>query len=201
MRTCERLEPVYDLPPQESLQFYRGKISVATEDGDVIGEGAVHFDWHGGFRIEAKGDGARGHWPDSPLSIRLAESRKLTVWPVTSNIRRPIGRWEFWGHCDPQVHGDQQAPLAQVLFHVANCPRSTFGTPGEPPFRVRATSSRWELTLDVVDDYDDRVREVRLSRGGAVTHVGRLRRSDFAAFTWKEATAPLDGSYGVLGGV
>ena len=191
MESETRLKPIYDLLPDGPLKFYRGELLLVEGDPHPGGEGTITFDWHAGFRVDAAGGGAETFWSESSMRVQLPDGRELDVWPIDSRSRHPEGTWELHGHAQPQLHGDAEEPISAVHVHLANYPKSTFGSDGGPDHRTLAFAGDWELMIDAFEDYADREREVRLARTGAVTHVGRIRRSDGAQFTWEQASQPL----------
>jgi hypothetical protein len=187
----DRLEPIYDLLPDGPLELYRGELLLVEDDVRSPGEGSVRFDWHAGLRVDAAGGGAEAVWSSDSTKVRFPDARELDVWPIDSRSRHPEGTWELHGHAQPQLHGDPEQPITALYLHLANYPKSVFGSDGGPDHRTFAVAAGWELTIDAVEDYADREREVRLARTGAVTHVGRIRRADDGSFTWDQASQPL----------
>ena len=189
-----RLRPVHEIRPGEPVELYRGDATLELGDAELPGDAHVCFDWHGGLRVSVSGESSSIPWrfeDDDPLRLRISDSRWIEVSSLWSTSRFPGGAWEVEGRVLPVIHGDADEPLGSILVHIANFPRSTFGSDGVPEFRTVASDDEWQLALDVIDDYEPVARETRLSRGGATTHVGLIRRTDGRNFTWDEAAQSL----------
>lgn len=188
----ERIPPRYDVRPGKSLEIFAGEAVVRMDGLDVVGEVDVWFDWHAGLRIKAHGDSLSDSviFPEV-LEVVLPHDRAVPVESSSFTTRRPRGSWEMNGRAGPILLGDGSAVLQTVLFHAGNLPKATFGMPSQP-FRVLASCGTWDLSLDVLPDYNQRVMPLRLDKGGAVTHVGALTRSDGATFSWNDAQLALE---------
>jgi hypothetical protein len=64
--------------------------------------------------------------------------------------------------------------------------------------RVEMTGCGWHLTLDKRPDSDETLKVLKRRGGYAITHVGRLERSDSRTFDRTEALEMLDGLYWFL---
>ena len=195
MSSDVRLQPVFDIRPGGPVELYRGEAVLEAGDTELAGDAHVRFDWHGGLRASVSGESSSLAWrfeDDDPLRLRISDSRSVEVSSLWSTSRFPAGAWEVEGRVLPVIHGDTAVPLASVLVHVANFPRSSFGSDGVPKFRTVSSDDEWQLVLDVIDEYEPVAREARLSRGGAATHVGQIRRTDGRSFTWEDAAHPRE---------
>lgn len=190
--TEARIEPRYDMRPGRALEMFTGEAVVRMDGLDVVGEVDVWFDWHAGLRVHARGKGLT-EWvsPFPDIEVLLPDDRTVPVHSPSLTARHPIGSWELHGRAGNAIHGDASAPLQRVLFHASNYPRATFAS-RDLPFRTRALGEQWELTLDLVPDYQERVTVLRLDRGGAVTHAGALSRTDGSTFYWDDAQTVLE---------
>ncbi|MEX2374691.1 MAG: hypothetical protein WD942_03785 [Dehalococcoidia bacterium] len=181
-----------DLVPGQPADLFAGDAELLAGDPGVSVPVAasvrVWFDWHVGLRVEAVADDVpdRMLFDDGPVAVRLQAGR-FDVPGFSSRGRLGEGRVALSGALSRALVGDETALLDRVEFGLANMPTVSLFDDA-----LDVESNGWSVRIVKVDDYDDRVAEVRASGGGAVTHRAVLRRTDDEAFVWADASEVLD---------
>lgn len=115
---------------------------------------------------------------------------------------RRSGRASSSGHL-PRIFIGTKEGLHGVVFNLVNFSnyrgarsRRTNGA----SYRDRLTfeASPWRVTLDARRDLKETIEQLKVVRGYAFTHVGKLERIDRESFDWDEATDVLNGLFHFL---
>jgi hypothetical protein len=138
--------------------------------------------------------------PSVPGAVFNADSGRaiphgLGTWAPYARTSATIGtgrRSEARGYLpDGLVVG--RGPFNEITFHLVNFP-DYVGSPislGNADWvgRQRWTARGWSVVLDQVPNYTELKRQLRADRGFAVTHVGRVSRTDRTPVSARRALA------------
>lgn len=181
-------------PPAWDIET-NGEAEIFDGVGDVqIGEAAhrarirVWFSWESGVRVRAHGRGdVRPLWlPDHDVDVVIVTSDlpPFTASVLDSDVQVPDGPWSVDGSAiTDAVPTDSCAH--RVDFQVANF-TTTWGTRS---WALIDGEHRIELVPH--PNVRERTAELKLTRRGATTYLGRLTRADGEAMTWDEVTEIL----------
>jgi hypothetical protein len=100
------------------------------------------------------------------------------------------------GFCNNGIAFDKGDPLKFVKFHLVNFEEivDQLVQDDDGTFRMARSTVKfdgWTLTIETVRDYSVLEKSLKAKRGYAITHIGRLERSDGVAFATKEVSPVL----------
>ena len=186
------LTPIYRTSAvNEPVQLYEGLVEIEQSAKKCFGTGAVRFEWlpRPAVRFE--------------VTVSPVERRGLKLEPCRLHLE---GRkWHadaflqeisnLFGPADSAVAGvvnnfeiGRDQKVSHVMFHVANFTdylgRAVRNAEGRKCWRGRSVmeSKDWRITLDKIEMEKEELEELQAVGGFAITHVGKLERSDGKRF-------------------
>lgn len=194
-QNINRLSPTYDLRPGKVTELYEGPVTVTIGPHEGTGSGRVWFDWERAVRVSASGDGqiALAMIDDeADWSVSLPGVGEVAIEKLDSTATVPPGAWQLETIAVADG-GDFDAELTRVDFQLANFTVFLDGGVDGASWRLLLGDDRWHVTIDQVEDASERLKALRRSGGGAVTHAGRLEHPNGSPFAWSQATEILHG--------
>jgi hypothetical protein len=199
--------------PNESIRLYEGllkitqEITLEQEDGSKetkelieCGNGFVEFTWFPNPRIKFKFKNYNNeHHPTMVLDHR-SDNVVLTLCELNTSVPVSISRF-YRGDTTNEVEGSLQATIDYgakdnldcVIFHVANFHECQGFYPtvvelekNQPKIscsRFYLEVEGWKLTLDRLETTKNNAELLDAEGGFAITHIGRLERSDGETFS------------------
>lgn len=202
------LRPIYATPePNQSIALYTGPLQITQEINqhivEMYGHGSIEFAWFPQpcIKFEFLNNELAG-WIDITVDCFL------TFLELKTSVRVNVSR--FNQNTENLISGTIIEPLNQgsgedlvyVLFHVANF-HNFIGSSNTILIqdsrrqlsrnRITFEVESWRLTLDQLETTKSNVDLLNSTGGFAVTHVGKLEKSDGEMFSGGEARAFLDG--------
>lgn len=187
------LSPVYlTEEPNHSISLYTGPLKVIQEGNVERGTVTVSLVWLPSPRVEFEFSSC------NPCSIKLTNtSLKLLEHKVLVEVDilslDPFGNEILGRPREPIVLGTGKE-LAHVLFHLTNF-HDFIGcsvSPDSRNCRVVLEAKGWKITIDAPNKLRKLVESLEAQGGYAITHVGKLERSDGTEFPAKEAQELLE---------
>ncbi|MBD2491989.1 hypothetical protein [Aulosira sp. FACHB-615] len=194
------LIPIYwTEKPNESIQLYKGLLEIIQGDTAYEGEGSIFFEWlpspsinfyfstQGEFTYQLSLDKAR---------LKLLETEIIVEVYILSVPIIFDEKLEISGYLsEPTLLGSGQT-LRSVTFHLSNF-HSFIGT------QVRRKNSicsdrlllkvdGWSIYIDKLESLTEIIKSLKSQGGYAITHVGKIERSDQKTFSSKEAEEILE---------
>ena len=188
------IEPRYAFRRNSAVRLFNGLIMARGVGHPVQAPGTLEIGWFPSpalkFRIEAFVAGT----PEFLLSVRGA------VAPVEAGYTEaresfPRGISYTAGSLHQPMRRGREDVLDAVIFHVANFPAfrgSPVARPKIDNARLSISADGWHIDLDCVSKIEDTIKGLRAEGGFALTHVGRLSRSDGSTFTADAAFDAVD---------
>lgn len=188
-------EPIYDLQPGKQLTLYQGPVTLMSGSERDVGSGTVTFDWYAGTRLDLT--------VEEPASFVSGRDYEVSLEGV--DIRgTQIGINSNTSHSAEDgatvhtatialgqaVRGRIDMPITHVVVHLCNVPPGFFREPD--PARLIIEADDWRVSIHEAPDSKDRYASVRRDRGGAVTHIVQLERSDGSRFIHDDASEVLE---------
>jgi hypothetical protein len=201
------MKPVYDADLiNQPVQLYAGPLSAEYSNGTLSGNGTIRFEWLPKPRIHFQFDVPQA-------SREMPNIGKTRLIAVNAN-RRLMANVTFLGANESneqcargEVVGDEtssiEVQLRHVIFHLPNFGR----VPGEFirdetaarnwAGRLAMEAAGWKITLDRIkppesplwaDPLYDKLDD---TAGYAITHVGRIERSDGSDFSVEDVDKAL----------
>lgn len=189
--SAPNIEPPYPFGgANEPIELFEGAGVVEQEAARVFGQTRITLNWlpTPSFRFQLETDGWVGLGNESLLKLPELDATA----PVVLTRLNADG---LSGHLGRVAFGDGTS-LASLVFMVPNMP-PTFGasiTDGQTHWRGRVVleSTPWRVILDPSFEARELLDEVKHNGGFALTHVGKLERSDGRAFAASDADRVLN---------
>ncbi len=205
-RLSPTLRPIYaTVEPNQPIVLYEGPLQVTQEINhhivEIYGHGSVKFVWfpHPCVKFDFLSNESERYIDLVDCSLTLLET-ETSVTASVSNSRLQDRKSLLSGTIKSLNQGSNE-DLTSVLFHVANFhdftgPCHTILVQASNRLasrnRVIFEVESWKLTLDQLETTKDYVDLLNSQGGFAVTHVGKLEKSDGKLFSGSEARAFLD---------
>jgi len=201
------LEPLFDTDqPNEPFSLFRGTFYLQRDDVSEEADGEISFHWL--------------PYPNVRFSGKVEDLKKLDVGEVLihvsvlslkakailTSIELIDNGWVVSGSLNGGFRAGGDKPADVIDFELANF-HPIIGEPvrisdgerlGARRSRLTFTGGGWDLVLDEVEKYNDRVKKVKAEGGYVVSTVGQLRKSDGSKITTAEADAILPGVHTFL---
>lgn len=203
------LRPVYATPePNQPILLYTGHLQITQEINqrtvEMYGHGSVEFIWfpYPCVKFELLNNESASCW------INVSVDCSLTLVELETSVKVSVSRFHSQDRenlisgimKEPLIQGSNE-DLAYLLFHVANFHnfmgsyttiQDSDGSSNRN--RIVLEAENWKLTIDQLKPAEsESYEELLTSQGGfAVTHVGKLEKSDGGIFSGSEARAFLD---------
>lgn len=196
------LKPIYTTEePSQSLKLYQGSLEI-TQNGMVKqGNGTVYFEWFPSpdvrFDFSSHDDEAFLMGTDeaeaslklldipTPVSVEVFILKIATLHVFISGSLK-----------EPLILGSGEN-LSYLLFHLTNfydfIGSWILGEDAAWTGRVILEAEGWRVTIDSLENLADIKKLLEFRGGYAITHVGKLERSDKGAFTVEAADTFLEG--------
>jgi len=190
------LEPVFVTPDVNApVALFDGPVElIQTGGASQKRHVSISLEWLPTPRIRVHADGSFDFdLLGQGYKLRMPDGREFEVLWTNHEISGGAGAGP------PRASGvlvsDENADssrLDSIVFHLANGPEYM----GR---RATMESPPWRIVLDALPPWTEPKARKRLNAlaGYAITHVGRLERTDGAPFTWADADAALE-ALGVL---
>ena len=204
------LRPVYAiLEPNQPIALYTGPLQLTQEINqrtvEMYGHGGVEFAWFPQpcIKFELLNNDSSSCW------INVSVDCSLTLVELETSVKVGVLRFHSQDRenlisgimKEPLIQGSNE-DLACVLFHVANF-HDFIGSDNTVLIqdsrrqisrnRITFEVESWRLTLDQLKTTKSNVDLLNSTGGFAVTHVGKLEKSDGGIFSGGEARAFLNG--------
>lgn len=176
--------PEWDIGASGEVDIFNGEGEVIVRDVVYPASVRIWFSWEAGVRVHARGTGSMRLWVSNSfldVEIVTAVLPPFTASVINSDVTMPEDLWVI----DGSAATDAVATSGDVMhvdFQVANFTK-TWGSDG-----LSLTDSSYRIELMPHPDVGERTDELKLSRRGATTYLGRLARADAVAMTWDEVT-------------
>ena len=197
------MPPIYATPTVNApINLYSGKLELRASGHSTIGDGTIKFVWtpDPDIRFEIAAD------PVKSLFAMLRPSDEQTlVLPNGDQVRCVTTR------ISTNVSGFVRGPLlafgetvaSEIIFHLVNCSdvHGSFVGVGTGKFiaaRIGLESHGWSILIDRVPNFSELYEELEAGGGYAITHVGRIWRTDDSTFDTSAAKDVLDCLYYML---
>ncbi|MBD2530855.1 hypothetical protein H6G97_15220 [Nostoc flagelliforme FACHB-838] len=192
------LTPIYFTgEPNQPIQLYQGSLKISQEGTVYEGNGTVFFEWLPSPDVKflfSKSDN------ESLIQIELGKGN-LNLSEIQSSVEVgissviPIGfenqSGDILGNLNQPIILRFGHNLSHLLFHLTNfhqfsgMPIST--SRGMWRGRLILEAENWNVFIDRLENLRDIIKSLELKGGYAITHVGKLERSDKKPFTTEEA--------------
>jgi hypothetical protein len=188
------LRPLYlTEEPNQPIQLYQGSLEITQGETVVTGTGNILLEWFPSLDVKFELSNPNHFF----LSFQLDKaSLKLLEFtpPVTTGVFIYKKSESFIsGSLDNPFILQSEQNLSSLLFHLINFrdfQGNGISTPNRRHFwhgRVVLEADNWSVIIDSLENFRD-IKESLKSQGGyAVTHVGKLERSDRVTFTAEQA--------------
>lgn len=191
------LKPIYPMASvNQDITLYEGELEMEQETVRLSGKGVVQFQWlpRPGLRFFFDPSPENEHKPLlKDCTLHLLERNghaKASVFGYDTAIDK--GVYKVRGEVRDHEVGQNQ-DVTSILFHVVNfidCIGSRVRTEeGWKTWSGRSVieAGEWRITLDKIEEFSQTFEELEATGGFAITHVGKLERSDGNQFHPKEA--------------
>jgi hypothetical protein len=186
----QELNPVYTTSEiNESIILYDGELELEQNGQTFSGEGTITFEWllFPGTAITFRSETGSTKFNiqeeyfinASRASISIQVLRQSAPYYSVSLSGSEIS---FLG----DAHIGSGKNLSYVVFHIVNFHEYLFGMPCEVELEG------WRLTFRSLNTSENHTQQLKSTGGFAITHVGRLERSDRAVFNAQESLSFLD---------
>lgn len=204
------LRPVYaTLEPNQPIALYTGPLKITQEINqrtvEMYGHGGVELAWFPQpcVKFELLNNESASCW------INVSVDCSLTLVELETSVKVSVSRFHSQDRenlisgtiKEPLIQGSKE-DLACVLYHVANF-HDFIGSDNTVLIqdsrrqisrnRITFEVESWRLTLDQLKTTKSNVDLLNSTGGFAVTHVGKLEKSDGGMFSGGEARAFLNG--------
>ncbi|MFB2974316.1 hypothetical protein ACE1CD_35755 [Aerosakkonema sp. BLCC-F183] len=192
------LRPIYlTEQPNQPIQLYQGELEVTQQTTVIKGNGSVYFEWLPSPKV--KFDFLPYH--EYQLQLELEQANlKLSDRTLTkvSILSEDILNSRFSGIPKKGIILGNGQDLSYVIFHLTNFHRfvgrcisaKISGVKDRYRGRLHIEADGWTVTIDTLPN--DIIRSLESQGGYAITHVGKLERSDKSAFTSDDANNFLE---------
>lgn len=201
--------PFTSVPANESIPLWRGRVHLAIDAARTRGAGSIALELSPEPEVAWEQRST-----DAVPKVLNADVGRLVPWGLgrpagyqrtdLQTVLTPAGAmFESRGLLPAGIEIGPRHPISRLVFHVVNFP-GYVGTPlelqgtvwgGRTVFRW----SGWTAELDQVRDERSIRKGLRSTYGYALTHVGRLSRSDGTQFSVGEGLRCIDALHYLLG--
>jgi hypothetical protein len=189
----------------EPTTLWQGPLHLLAGGARGTGRGSIELQWRPGPWI-----GWAQEMPSIIPPILSADSGRLRAWGIgaSANYRRTSTRYDSGvvrstGYLPGGIERGARLPLYSLDFHLVNFPDyvGDLVTGEGATWRGRASflGAGWLTQLDWRPSYGQLKEELRIDRGYALTHVGRVSRTSGAAFTPGRAIRHIDALWHFFG--
>lgn len=199
-KVSERLQPVHDLEPGGRVDLFTVPARVRVEQQEVECDVQVWWAWEPGVRVSGVAEGlgvklvteVHGYSMEQggSVTVQIPSVGEIRVDVRQSHVSSATRTWRFQATVNADV-GDTAAELTRVDFQVVNFPPWTQSSSDrrsdDRNWRLRLEADGWRIVLDQMLGAHDREKILKMDRGGAVMHAGRLERSSGTPFSWEQA--------------
>jgi hypothetical protein len=186
----QELNPVYTTSEiNESIILYDGELELEQNGQTFSGEGTITFEWllFPGTAITFRSETGSTEFNiqeeyfinASRASISIQVLRQSAPYHSVSLSGSEIS---FLG--DANIGSGES--LNYVVFHIVNFHEYLFGMPCEVELEG------WRLTFRSLNTSENHTQRLKAMGGFAITHIGRLERSDCTIFNAQESLSFLD---------
>lgn len=198
----QALTPIYHTPePNQSIQLYEGPVEVSKDGSREAGSGAISLAFLPSLRIKFDVWGldvnsAFCNADIDDVSVSLV-SLGLSVRAFASRSIRGGASLTISGHVKhPIFIRTVRQDLSYTIFHLINF-HNYMGSPISETNttswagRVVFEAEGWKVTIDAVRNVNHLIELLKGTGGYAITHVGKLERSDGGLFPMREGAKLL----------
>jgi hypothetical protein len=186
----QELNPVYTTSEiNESIILYDGELELEQNGQTFSGEGTITFKWlpFPGTAITFRSETGSTEFNiqeeyfinASRASISIQVLRQSAPYHSVSLSGSEIS---FLG----DAHIGSGKNLSYVVFHIVNFHEYLFGMP------CKVELESWRLTFRSLNTSENHTQRLKATGGFAITHIGRLERSDRSVFNAQESLSFLD---------
>jgi hypothetical protein len=206
----DELRPVYlTETPNQPILLYEGDLEISQHSDQIQGHGKVEYVWFPSPHIKFEFSNQDQNIDNIVLDCVRNYPILLTLSKINVSVNVFIGSSLSGGNDGNFVSGRIKEPIAQgigkdltyVLFHVVNfhdfienqptklkTDSGNLNSPNQVVFEVED----WKITLDQLETAKDNIKYLSSQGGFAITHVGKLEKSDGQTFSADEAIEFLD---------
>ncbi|MBD2468821.1 hypothetical protein [Nostoc sp. FACHB-145] len=198
------LLPIYwTEKPNEPIQLYKGLLEIIQEETAYKGEGTVFLEWlpsprikfyfstQGEFTYQINLDKARLNI----LEIEIIVEVYIMSLPIIFHEKLEISGYLN----EPTLLGLGQ-DLTNVVFHLSNFHdfigtqvyRKDIRKNSICSDRLLLEVESWSIYIDKLENFTEITESLQSQGGYAITHVGKIERSDQKTFSSKEAEEVLE---------
>jgi hypothetical protein len=203
------IEPIYSTgkpqqPINQSINLYQGALEIQQEENVYVGNGIVSFEWLPNLDVKFSFSTQNSH----PYQIDIKKQVSLKLVETETSVEGYILRinnghdlinnnypCKIVGSLESAVlHSSQD--LSYIIFHLANFHQFTGScvenSHKEMCTRIVLKAENWNITIDSVGNLKNIMAFLRNQGGYAITHVGKIERSDQKPFKIEEAEDLLE---------
>ncbi|MEH2242565.1 hypothetical protein [Nostoc sp.] len=188
--------------PNQPIQLYQGSLKITQEETVYEGNGTVSFEWLPSpdvkFLFSTSNNESLLQLELGKGNLNLSEIKtSAEVW-ISSIL--PI----YFEHQGGDISGKLNKPvilrsgdnLSHILFHLTNFHEflgmaiSTLR--GMRRGRLILKAESWYISIDELENIGDIMKSLQSKGGYAITHVGKLERSDKKPFTTEDPDKVLE---------
>ncbi|MDJ0533304.1 MAG: hypothetical protein QNJ70_12535 [Xenococcaceae cyanobacterium MO_207.B15] len=203
------LRPIYTTnQPNQNILLYEGSLEISSNINhhkvQTQGSGKLEYVWFPNPCIQFSFSNQEPHINDisiaklnnQPIYLTLVdiEVSSIDIFITSSSSGGSNGTFVFGRVKDAIVQGSDE-DLTYILFHVVNF-HNFIGRPtsileqdsgSKLMERLVFETDEWRITLDQLETTTDNVKSLNAQGGYAITHVGKLEKSDGSTFSGEEA--------------
>jgi hypothetical protein len=186
----QELNPVYTTSGiNEPIILYDGELELKQNGQTFSGEGSITFKWllSPGTAITFRGETGSTEFNNQEEYFINASKASISI-----QVLRPSAPYHSVSLSGSEIsflgdaHIGSGENLNYVVFHVVNFHEYLFGMPCEVELEC------WRLTFCSLSTSENHTQQLKATGGFAITHIGRLERSDRTVFNAQEALNFLD---------
>lgn len=186
------LRPVYTTDePNKAILLYEGSLEITQNATVKQGNGSVYFEWLPSPNIKFECS-----CQDSWLSgFDIHQAASLNLLDIGISLEASMSSPSYSANQDGEqlykLSGELSEPLivrsedslSYLLFHLVNTSWSG---------RVNLEAEGWSVTIDSLPTHTNIKKALKSQGGCAITHVGKIERSDQGIFTVNQAEELLE---------
>lgn len=184
----------------QPIQLYEGSLKITQTGTEYEGNGTVFFEWLPSPNVKFKVSIDDKQSENIKLGQGCLTLSEIAI-PVEIKISRIallsnyITKDIAGGLIKPLIRGAGQN-LSHIIFHLSNF----YNLNGKPISTLKVfymgrlilEAGGWSISIDKLENFEDIIKSLESEGGYAITHVGKLQRTDNTSFTAEEAEDILE---------